>query len=250
MSTLNKTCIIMFAVLIDFLQATLSAGVAAIAAFAGTLGGAAAGCYVANQVISSETSCAAGAAIGAFFGTVANPIASTVALPLGIALGIALTLCISFTFGTIFYLWLWSTKLWYPGQIWLPALLKTIPILSDLPAFTFTAVRCVIQKNLEEKKLQQSPSNTFGTMLAPGTMLGGAAATAYTLNHYTQRKAVAAGLATDAGQTARREEFKNRTTMDLRRMDGIYAKTSPQEARSRGTIDETAPTQPLYVQPA
>ena len=226
------------------LMALISAGVVALASVSGTAIGAAAGCWLATQVVSGSASCDLGGFVAGFLGSFINPLLAAVAVPIGVGTGIAINTCLAFVLGAILYGWLLHSRMLYRKQALLFGLIKTIPIINDLPAFTFMAVRCVIQKNLEEKKLQQSPSKTSGAMLAPGTALGTATAGVYALNRYSGRRAVEAGVDTEARQTAWREDTKKRASTDLKNMDGIYAK---QGQRASSPTPQAEAPNPLYV---
>lgn len=145
MTLVRNTIFILLALFIDGLQAVISWGVAAIAAFPVTSGGTAAGCLAGSQVAGQIGCWAGGLVVGLLsvtpFGLAANASVAFYTVPVGIAVGIAVSMCLSLVLGWSFLVPLmylfganvsWKRLVWGGGEM--------IPGLNNIPFWTFFTI--------------------------------------------------------------------------------------------------------------
>ena len=132
---------ILIALFIDGLQAAMSWGIAAIAAFPVTAGGSVAGCVAGNSIAGQVGCWVGGSVLGLMsvtpLGLAANALVATVTVPVGIALGFAISMCLSIVLGWCFLVPLmllsgmnvsWKRLIWGGGEM--------IPGLNNIPFWT------------------------------------------------------------------------------------------------------------------
>lgn len=135
------TPLVLVALLIDGLQAALSWGIAAIAAFPVTAAGGVIGCAAGNAV-AGQIGCWLGGTVLGIFGTTGNALAAPFTIPFGIAMGLAINMTLSFVLGgpLIFLLMLWGLKpqkrLWWSGA-------ELVPGINNVPCWTFFTFSCI-----------------------------------------------------------------------------------------------------------
>lgn len=172
---LRNILLIAFAVLIDFLQAAISAALFAIGAFAGTIGGAAAGCYWGAKV-GGTLGCTVVGGLGGFFGSFANPLIAGGTITIAVVMGFAINFCLDATLGTILIMWLLWEDMYYPRFGISGFIAELIPGVNDLPAWTIMTVLSIMRKSAEEGKLKSPAGGVFKKIMTTGAI--GAAATA------------------------------------------------------------------------
>lgn len=136
----RNSAFVIVALLIDGMQAAISWGIAAIAAFPGP----AIGCAAGNAVLGQIGCWVGGGVIGLLSltpaGLAANALVATVTVPLGIALGITINICISFVGGAFLLILMkffgvsFSLKrlVWGGGEL--------IPGINNIPFWTFFTI--------------------------------------------------------------------------------------------------------------
>ncbi|MBC7836983.1 hypothetical protein H7X87_04405 [Acetobacteraceae bacterium] len=145
---IKATALVIFAIMIDAMQALISAGIAIVASFPGTAGGGIFGCF-AGKEIAGEVGCAVVGILGA---VVATPLdaAAPYTIPLGIALGFAINICLSATFGSI--LLLFMTLAGYKPSVkylW-GGIGEMLPGVNNIPFWTALVILTVIKKSAKK----------------------------------------------------------------------------------------------------
>ncbi|MDP4020550.1 MAG: hypothetical protein Q8P58_00705 [Candidatus Adlerbacteria bacterium] len=147
MNLAKNTVFILIALFIDGLQAAISWGIAAIAAFPVTSGGTAFGC-IAGDAVAGQIGCwAAGGVLGLLsitpLGLAANAFVAQATIPVGIAIGIAVNICLSIVLGWGFLVTLMLffglkpyRRLWWSGA-------EIIPGINNVPCWTFFTFSCI-----------------------------------------------------------------------------------------------------------
>lgn len=148
---MKGAALIMFALFIDGIQAALSASLAVIAAFPGTLGGGTLGCLAGNY-IAGNIGCFVLGLAGGLFGTALDA-AAILTEPVGIALGFVLSICISCTFGFALVLLLGLNGMFYPKYLLPGAITEIIPGFSVLPTWFALTLACLAEKKKQEAKI-------------------------------------------------------------------------------------------------
>jgi hypothetical protein len=218
----RNTLMICFALLIDLLQAGISAGLFAIGSFSGTVAGGAAGCLVGTAV-ADRVGCWVGTFAGGVAGTAANPWLAVATVPLAIGLGFAINFCIDITFGTVLVMWMITQKMYYPRYGVAGYIAELIPGINDLPAWTLTTVLAVIRKSAEEGKLKGSASGTFTSMMSGG-IAGAGGALVTRIKQSSMDVARDAGIFTAQQQTQENARQHERIVgSELKNIDGIRA---------------------------
>jgi len=140
----RNSAFVIVALLIDGMQAAMSWGIAAIAAFPVTAGGTAAGCAAGNAILGQIGCWVGGGVIGLLsvtpLGLAANALAATVTVPLGIALGFAINMCLSFVGGAFLLIIMkffgvsvsLKRLVWGGGEL--------IPGINNIPFWTFFTI--------------------------------------------------------------------------------------------------------------
>ena len=229
---MNKGAIIIFAVLIDALQALLSAGIMAIGANAGTVGGVAAGCAAATSIVSSNFSCAAGGLVGGAIGWFANLGIAPITIPLAIGMGFVVNICLTMTLGTFLWAWLWQSGMFYPKHFFSGGLIELVPGVDNVPGFTYAVIRCVIQKSAEEGTLHAGASVAFTAATSGG--VGHAMTQIRGVKTYNQSIAKNAGTAGQNTQNTPQKGQQNRVSLEFKNIASLRAKQQkPQEEASQ-----------------
>ncbi|OGC88734.1 hypothetical protein A2419_03155 [Candidatus Adlerbacteria bacterium RIFOXYC1_FULL_48_26] len=221
MHTARNSLLILFAILLDILQAGISAGLFMMGAFPGTVGGAAGGCFIGAKVAGS-VGCAIGGTVAGFAGSVVN-VASAATLPFAVGLGFAVNFCISATLGVILVAWLWSLGMYKFGPGITGFIVELTPGLAVVPGWTMMTILCVVRKTAEEKKLVGSTGSLFTTFATTG-IAGAGAFAAFAINQGTARRAREAGVFTQEEQDQNLAEKKQFVSTELKNIDGIRAK--------------------------
>lgn len=230
----RNTLLILFAVLIDLLQAGISAGLFVIGAFPGTVAGSAGGCLVGSWV-ASNAGCYILGAVAGFVGSAANAPLAVAILPFAIGLGIAVNFCISITLGLVLTAFLWSLGMYRPGYGITGFLVELIPGLDNIPGWTTMTILCVVRKTAEEKKLVGSAGSMF-TRLATTGIAGLGATAVFAINQGNQRRARDTDTFTQKEQNERLGEKKRFVSTELKNIDGIRAgrpNVTPQQSQPR-----------------
>ena len=150
---MKSASLIVFALFIDGVQAAVSASLAVIAAFPGTIGGGIAGCFIGNS-IAGDWGCTILGVVGGFFGTFLD-ISAVVTEPIGIGLGFVVSICLSVTFGAGLIALLMFNGMAYWKIIFSGGMVELLPGFDILPSWTAMTVACVLQKNKEDKLAAQ-----------------------------------------------------------------------------------------------
>ncbi len=146
---MKAAALIMLALFVDGIQAAVSASLALVAAFPGTVGGAAAGCAAASATLGSWA-CGVGGVIFGLLGTTLDA-AAVVTEPIGLMMGFAISICLSMTLGAGLIMFLILNGMYYP-KIMLPGgVAELIPGFDLIPSWTAMTILCVLQKVKEEK---------------------------------------------------------------------------------------------------
>lgn len=205
---LKSGALLVFAVLIDLMQAGISAGFLLLGTMLGTTGGAVGGAIFGQNVCSwaGETVASwcmgVGAAAGGFFGSAANVPLAAVGVPLGIGLGFAASVCISFTFGLLLIIFLWRSGMFYPSYVLTVFVGEAIPGIDIVPGWTLLVIRSIMTKSAKEKKgVGGMVAGAALTVIAPGagtaTLLGRATQSALTMKGATGAAARTSSLVSD-----------------------------------------------------
>lgn len=141
-SIVRNTALLLVALFIDGLQATISWSIAMIAAFPGTAAGGAAGCSVGNA-IAGQIGCWFGGTVLGILGTTGNALLAPFTIPVGMVLGIAIntTLSIVLGWGLLFTLLLFAGLKPYKRLAWSGA--EMIPGINNIPCWTMFAISCM-----------------------------------------------------------------------------------------------------------
>jgi hypothetical protein len=225
MHMVRNTLLILFAVMIDLLQAGISAGLFVVGAFPGTTAGGTIGCVIGAKIADS-VGCAVGSAAGGFAGSILN-VAAPVTLPFAIGLGFAVNFCIAVTLGTVLVAWLWSLGMYKMGPGIAGFIVELIPGLDNIPGWTAMTIISVMRKTAEEKGLSTPTESAFKTMF---TTAGAGAMAAFKINQQTQTVARERGVFSQEQQDARQEEKTQRVSVELKNIDGIRTKNQPYAA--------------------
>jgi hypothetical protein len=141
-SIVRNTALLLVALFIDGLQATISWSIATIATFPGTAGGGAAGCVVGDAV-AGQIGCWIGGTVLGILGTTGNALLAPFTIPVGIVLGIAIntTLSMVLGWGLLFTLLLFTGLKPYKRIGW--SGIEMIPGLNNIPCWTMFALSCM-----------------------------------------------------------------------------------------------------------
>jgi hypothetical protein len=149
---IKSTLLIMFALIIDGLQALIGLGVSVIAAFPGTVGGAVGGC-VAGQQVAGSLGCSIGGFVLGILGTVLpiNGLLTPATIPLGMAIGFTIDVCLSLTLGSGLIFVLFMFGMFYPKYVWSGSIAEFLPGFDILPGWTAMVVLSILEKSKEER---------------------------------------------------------------------------------------------------
>ncbi len=147
---MKSAALIMLALFIDGIQAAVSASLALIAAFPGTVGGAAAGCAAASATLGSWA-CGIGGLIFGLLGTTLDA-AAVVTEPVGLMLGFAISICLSVTLGAGLIMLLILCNMFYPKYLLPGGVAELMPGFDLIPGWTAMTIMCVLQKVKDEKR--------------------------------------------------------------------------------------------------
>lgn len=165
---MKAALLILFALLIDGLQAFISLGLFIIASAGGTIAGGAVGCAAGNYV-AGEIGCWVGGSILGIFGSLANAFIAPVLIPIGLVLGFAINICLSFVLGGMLVALLWHFKMLYIGYT--PGyLLEIVPGVACLPFWTGFVAASLIRKKAEDA-LGAAKLASVSTLLSPKSSL-------------------------------------------------------------------------------
>ncbi|MBY0472958.1 hypothetical protein K2Q00_01560 [Patescibacteria group bacterium] len=223
MHAVRNTLLILFAILLDLLQAGISAGLFFMGAFPGTVGGATGGCILGAKV-AGQIGCAIGGAVAGVAGTALNA-AAAATLPFAIGLGFAVNFCLDVTLGlvlTAFLIWL---GMYYKGIGITGFIVELVPGLAIVPGWTAMTIACVVRKTAEEKLLASSSGGLFTTFITAGVAGAGTFAT-FAINQGTARRARGIDMFAQEEQVSRDSEKKQFVSTELKNIDGIRPKTS------------------------
>jgi hypothetical protein len=162
---MKAAAFIMLALFIDGIQAAVSASLALIAAFPGTVGGAAAGCAVGNGFFGSW-GCTIGGFIFGLLGTSLDVLAP-VTEPIGLAIGFAVSICLSMTFGAGLIMLLLLNGMYYPKFLLPGGIAELIPGFDLIPSWTAMTILCVLQKSKEESGLLGGVASVAAAAASP-----------------------------------------------------------------------------------
>ena len=234
----RNTLLISFAILIDLLQAGISAGLFAVGAFPGTVAGGAAGCALGTYYAGS-VGCVVVGSIAGFVGTAGNVVAAAT-LPIAIALGFAVNFCLDVTLGTILVMWLMWEGMYYPRYGIGGFIAELMPGLSDLPAWTVMTILSVVRKSAEEGKLRGTPAASLTKMMSSG-LAGAGVSLVTSIKQGNMETARNVGSYTEEQQTQEGEHQQERmVNSELKNIDGIRA------PRTQPSNDNTAPKSLQY----
>lgn len=148
---IKSTLLIMFALIIDGLQALIGLGVSVIAAFPGTVGGAAAGC-VAGQQVAGSLGCSIGGTLLGILGSVLpiNGLLAPATIPIGLAIGFTIDVCLSLTLGAGLIFILFMFGMFYPKYVWSGGIAEFLPGFDILPGWTALVVFSILEKSKQE----------------------------------------------------------------------------------------------------
>jgi hypothetical protein len=149
---IKSTLLIMFALIIDGLQALIGLGVSVIAAFPGTFGGTILGCLGAQQIVAGKISCVVGGLALGILGSVpiVNATLATVTIPLGLAIGFTIDVCLSLTLGAGLMFVLFMFGMFYPKYVCPGSIAEFLPGFDILPGWTALVVLSILEKSKEE----------------------------------------------------------------------------------------------------
>jgi len=136
MNLARNTIFILIALFIDGLQATISWGIATIAAFPATTAGGTVGCVVGSQA-AGQLGCWIGGVVLGILGTSGNVFLAPFTIPAGIAIGLAVNITLSATLGWAFLVPLMYT--WGVKTSWQRLALgggEMIPGINNVPFWT------------------------------------------------------------------------------------------------------------------
>lgn len=235
MHSVRNTLLILFAILIDLLQAGVSAGLFFMGAFPGTVGGATGGCILGAK-FAGALGCSIGGAVAGVAGTALNG-AAAATLPFAIGLGFAVNFCVSITFGAVLMLWLWSMDMSYKDIGLGGFLVEMIPGLDNIPGWTTMVILCIVRKTAEEKLLSVPAESAFKTLFVTA---GAGAMGAFKINQGTQALARARGVYTQEQQDARQEEKKQFVSAELRNINGIRMRSRPTPSQPTSVVPTQA----------
>lgn len=221
MHAVRNTLLILFAVLLDILQAGISAGLFFMGAFPGTIGGATGGCLIGAK-IAGPVGCTIGGAVAGVAGTAVNA-AAAATLPFAVGLGFAVNFCISATFGVVLIGFLLLFGMYYKGAGIAGFIIELIPGLAIVPGWTGMTVMCVMRKSAEEKALAGSAAGGLFTTFATAGMAGAGAFATFAINQGTARRArgTEAPAQEDQSQPEQKKQF---VSTELKNIDGIRTK--------------------------
>ncbi|MBY0294098.1 hypothetical protein K2Q08_02080 [Patescibacteria group bacterium] len=228
MNTVRNTLLILFAIVIDLLQAGISAGLFVMGAFPGTVGGAAGGCLIGHR-IAGEIGCWIGSVAAGVAGSAVNA-ASIATLPFAVGLGFAVNFCIDVTLGLVlvgFLIWL---GMYYKGIGIGGFIVELVPGLGNIPGWTFMTILCVMRKTAEEKQLAGASGGSSFTNFITAGVAGMGAFAANTANSEPRRVVRQQGVYTQEEQDGNLAEKKQFVSTELKNIDGIRAKNQPYAA--------------------
>lgn len=160
---------ILLGLFIDGVQAGLSVGIAAIAAFPGAAGGCAVGGYFLGQV-----GCFVVGIVGSI--PLINGALATVTVPIGMAIGLAINICLSVTLGfcllvPLLYVFngnvAWKRLAWAGGEM--------IPGLNNIPFWTVFVVLSLLKSEARKGGIAGMGARMIAGGTSPGVTLGAAA---------------------------------------------------------------------------
>ncbi len=225
-----KAVILGVALLIDLLQATISAGLFALSSAPGTIVGAAGGCYIGAS-IAGKIGCFFLGGLAGFVGSFANPFLAPFTIPLGIAAGFAINVCLSATLGSGLIFLLATNGMWYPDLIFGGGIVELIPGLDDLPGWTVMAGLCILRKKAKEKpgSVLAVAGGAAGVIaaVAEGNAAGVVQSGAQALQgvkQFNQARAREGDMYTQENQEAQGEYQRRNIARELKNIDGIRAK--------------------------
>ncbi len=161
--------LIVFALVIDGLQALISLGLILVASTGGTFAGGALGCAAGNYV-AGEIGCLVGGSVLGIFGSLANAALAPFLIPIGVGLGFAINICLSVVLGGMLIALLWHLKMLYVGYT--PGyLLEIVPGVANFPFWTGFVVASVIRKKAEDV-LGAGKLASVSSILSPKSSLG------------------------------------------------------------------------------
>jgi hypothetical protein len=152
---MKAAALIMLALLIDGIQAGMSAAIFILSAFPGTFGGAAAGCAAGNAV-AGQVGCSIGGFLLGLVGSIPliNGVLATVTMPVGVILGFAISVCLSLTLGAGLIMLLIIYGMFYPKYLMPGGISELIPGFDLIPGWTALTILCVLRKIRDEKTAQ------------------------------------------------------------------------------------------------
>jgi hypothetical protein len=173
MGMVRNTLLLLFALIIDGLQALFSAALFALGAFPGTIAGGATGTAVGASV-AGKVGAAVGGVVGGILGTPLDAFAPAT-LPIAVSMGVVVNFCIDITLGTILTMWLLSENMYYPRYGISAYIAELIPGLNNLPCWFGMVSLSIIRKSAEDGKLRDTASGAFATLTSSGIIGTGAA---------------------------------------------------------------------------
>lgn len=165
---MKAAAFIVFALFIDGVQAALSASLAVVAAFPGTIAGGAAGCLAGNYLL-GDWGCTILGIAGSLFGTLLDG-AAIVTEPVGIMIGFAISFCISATFGAALVALLIFNGFYYPKWMLPTGIAELIPGFDLIPTWTAMVILCIWQKKREESAAAGSAVTTTAAIASPSAV--------------------------------------------------------------------------------
>lgn len=166
--------LILFALIIDGLQALCTAIFAIMGAAPGTVSGSAAAAFIAAKLSFGTFATGIIMAIGGLLGSILNPALVGFTAPLGVVMGMVMSVIISLTLGLVFIGVLAINHLFYRKYIFPAFIGETIPGLDFLPGWTGATVACVLT-DATQQKLSASSLVQGATAVASVAPIGRAA---------------------------------------------------------------------------
>lgn len=162
---MKAAALIMLALFIDGVQGAVSASLAIIAAFPGTVGGAAAGCAAGSAFLGSWA-CGVGGLVFGLLGSVLD-VAAPITEPIGLVIGFAVSICLSMTLGAGLIMLLILSGMYYPKFMLPGGVAELIPGFDLIPSWTAMTILCVLQKNKEEGGLLGTAAGVATAVASP-----------------------------------------------------------------------------------
>lgn len=158
---MKAAAFIVLALFVDGVQAAITASVAVIAAFPGTVGGGALGCAAGAAL--GTWGCAVGGFVLGILGS-ATDVAAVVTEPIGLIIGFAISICLSATLGAGLITLLIFNNMYYPKWILPSGIAEFVPGFDLIPGWTAMVILCLVQKKKDE---MGGVGNILGTVAAP-----------------------------------------------------------------------------------